>query len=213
MFIHIQFKKQSDERVREAIKKKGAHLISALERALNETMRDLMARVQQKLSGEVLQNRRGGGGLLGTVRMLPAERFGSTLSGYVTAGGGPASAYAEVQEYGGTRQYDIYPVNKQALAFFPEGSLGSNPEKNLFSRSGIAESGRLRGLRLYHKQGEKRGTLKPENYQKFADLGGIVVKHVVHPPLPERSYMRSALEELRGEIIARIYDAAAKAIQ
>ena len=165
------------------------------------------------MSGEVLQSRRGGGGLLGTARTNPASRLGAILQASVQAGGGPAAAYGEVQEYGGRRVYEICPVNKQALAFFPLGSLGSNPQKNLFPRSGKAESGYQRGLRLRQKSGERRGTLKPESYGKFAELGGVVVKHVHHPPLPERSYMRSALEEMRGEIIARIHEAAAKALQ
>ena len=177
--------------MRDALKAKAPELVSNLTVALNETMRDLMARVQKKLTGEVLQNRRGGGGLLGTVRMNPATRLGALLRASVQAGGGPAASYARVQEYGGEKWYDIFPVNKKALAFFPTGSQGAGPKH-------------LQGLRLRKKSGKERGSLKPENYGKFAELGGVVVKHVRHPPLPERSFMRSALEEMRSDIIARL---------
>lgn len=202
--IRIEFKPGSTAKVRDAIKAKVPELVSNLTVELNAVMVDLMARVQRKLSGEVLQTRHGAGGLLGTVRTTPATRLGAILRASVQAGGGPAQAYAEVQEYGGRRAYEIFPVNKKALAFFPAGSLGTSTQQNLFQRPGEASSGYLAGLRLYRKSGKERGTLKPESYPQFAELGGIVVKHVHHPPLKERSYMRSALEEMRSEIIARL---------
>jgi hypothetical protein len=218
--ISITFKPGSTQKVRDAIKAKTPELVSALTIALNETMTDLMARVQAKLSGEVLQTRRGGGGLLGTVRMLPISRpRPGVLQGGVQGGGGPASAYAAVQEYGGTRIYDIWPgtvtgkSDKQALAFFPTGALGRSREPNFSQKPGGPKTGYVAGLRLYRKTGKGGGTLKPENYGKFADLGGVVVRHVVHPPLPERSYMRSALEEMRSEIIARMKSAIRQTIK
>lgn len=43
--------------------------------------------------------------------------------------------------------------------------------------------------------------------------GTVFAMHVHHPPLPKRSYMQSSLDEMRAEIVARIYRAAARGLQ
>jgi hypothetical protein len=195
--IKITFPRQSDKRVAAAIRSKGPQLVSTLTKTMDELMFALMKRIQEKLSGEVLQAR--GSALLRSVNKRPTVATGTTITGSVQAGGGAAGAYAQVQEEGGKRTYDIYPKNKLALAFFPGGSEG-------------AGAGRIFGRRLYYKQGQRAGTLKPGTSSAFAGLGGIVVKHVVHPPLPQRSYMRSALNEMRAMMTSRIFRSAADAL-
>jgi hypothetical protein len=217
--IVIQFKRDSDAKVRAAIEARGPKFVSALTAESNATMADLLARVQQKLSGEVLQTRRGGG-LLGTARMNPTKRVGALLIGSVQAGGGPAAAYAQVQERGGRGPYEIYPKNKLALAFYPTGSEGLS-EALRTAMPGQGKTGRLAGLQLRRDiraarraPVTERSSRKLKNlYGDFASLGGVVVRHVTHPPLPERSFMRSTLEEMRREIVSRIYRAAARAIE
>ncbi len=184
----------TDERAVANLKARRNQVREAMRRAMDKLMLELLRRVQQKLSGEVLQPRKGGGGLLGSAHAEPSTAIGSLIKGRVLAGGGLTSAYAGVQEHGGTRTYDIYPgivtgkSDKRALAFFPGGSAGSGATASIRRA-------------LYFRQGKRRGSLRPDKRQAFAGLGGIVVRHVVHPPLPERSYMRSSQEELRDHII------------
>lgn len=181
----------SDERVKAALQQRRTQVRAGLLEEMDRLMLELERRIQQKLSGEVLQTRRGGGGLLGSVHREKAVEIAGRLVGRVTAGGGLASIYPIVQEKGGERTYDIYPVNKLALAFFPGGSLGGGA---------LA----AQGAQLRFKLGTRRGSLRPAKYGEFANLGGIVVKHVVHPPLIARPYMSTAQAELRDQIITRL---------
>ena len=181
----------TDERVKAILQKRRAQVRAGLMEEMDRLMIELERRIQQKLSGEVLQPRRGGGGLLGSVHREKTVEIAGRLVGRVTAGGGLASIYPIVQEKGGTRTYDIYPVNKEALAFFPGGSAGAGP---------LA----IQGAKLRFKLGARRGSLRPTKYGEFAGLGGVVVKHVVHPPLIARPFMSTAQAELRDQIIARL---------
>jgi hypothetical protein len=164
---------------------------------MDRLMLELERRIQQKLSGEVLQTRRGGGGLLGSVHREATKEIGNRLVGRVTAGGGLASIYPAVQEKGGTRTYDIFPgivtgkSDKRALAFFPGGSLGAGA---------LSTQGRS----LTFKLGKRRGSHRPSKIGEFGQLGGIVVRHVVHPPLPPRPFMSTSLAEMRETILERL---------
>jgi hypothetical protein len=189
--------KASDQRVKQAIENRRAQIRAALTAEMDRLMLELERRIQQKLSGEVLQSRRGGGGLLGSVHREKTIEISGRLVGRVTAGGGLASIYPIVQEKGGERTYDIFPgivtgkSDKKALAFFPGGSLGAGA---------LATQGR----KLTFKLGARRGALRPQKYGEFSQLGGIVVRHVVHPPLVARPYMSTAQAEMRETIIARL---------
>jgi hypothetical protein len=202
--IRLTFNK-SDERMVAALRAKGPQLRAQLQMTMDELMTDLLARVQQKLSGEVLKTHRGGGGLLGSARKIPTQTTGSTITGAVQAGGG-LFWWAVVHEEGGKKRYDIFPgivtgkSDKRALAFFPAGSEG-------------ASFGTTRMTSIRFATGKRRGQLKPKKYGTFAEAGGIVVRHVSHPPLPKRSFMATSLQEMTGEIIQRIYSAAAKALE
>lgn len=122
--ITVSFKFGSEKKIQEALKTKGPKLVAALTNALNELMGELQARIQAKLSGEVLNVRTGN--LLRSVALQPAEVVGSRIIGRVTAGGDIAF-YGKFHEYGVPRSWEILPRNKRALAFFPQGALGSGP--------------------------------------------------------------------------------------
>jgi phage gpG-like protein len=76
----------------------------------------LEARIQQKLSGEVLQLH--SGALAGSI-LSSIENDGSDLSVSIASAGVP---YAAIQEFGGkTAAHDIIAVNAKALAFIKGG--------------------------------------------------------------------------------------------
>ncbi len=192
----------SDSRLTAALRAKSAKIEESLEVTLDQLMLALQRRVQQKLSGEVLQHR--SGKALASVNKEPTVRDGSQIVGRVTGGAGPAF-YLRIQEAGGTRTYDILPKYKKALAFFPGGSLGGGggfvPLRHDILRS------------LYKRSGADRGSLKPSQYGAAASLGGIVVKKVVHPPLPARPSFRPSLIEMQSEIVEKLRKAALNALR
>lgn len=74
----------------------------------------LLSKVQQKVSGDVLQVR--GGALLNSLRETGLSDSGGTLSDGVATDA--ALKYARIQEYGGKIEVpEIAPVNARALAF------------------------------------------------------------------------------------------------
>jgi hypothetical protein len=187
----------TDKRVELAIREKGPAVRAELNAEMGRMMLELLRRVQQKLSGEVLHVR--SGKLLGSAHVEPTVSTATSIVGRVTAAAGPAF-YGKFHENGGTRWYDIVPVNKKALAFFPGGSFGAG-----FGQTGIRQ--------LRFVQGKNRGSLRPGQYDAFAKAGGIVVMKVHHPPLPVRSFMRSSLAELRDRITRQLHAAAARGVR
>jgi hypothetical protein len=194
----------TDRRVAMALRARGPKLIAAEKRTLNELMRDLQMVIHRKLSGEVLKSHGGGGSLLASVRQTPTVVAGSSISGSVQAGGG-LLWWAVVHEEGGEKEYEIpkdgiFRSGKKALAFFGKGAAGLS-----FGRTAMTK--------LYHRHGMLGGSLRANKFGAFAAAGGIVVRHVIHPPLPKRSFMESSLLELRGRIIQRVYETAAGALR
>lgn len=199
--IRISFN-GTDKKVITTLQKKGPQIKEALIRAVDLSLLELQQTIQRKLSGEVLNIRSGKGA--SSVNKSDVSFSGGVISGNVTAGGGPAF-YLAIQEKGGDRTYDIYPRNKLALAFFPGGSLGGG--------GGIAQLSKSTVSDLFHKSGVKAGTLKSGSLKKFSSFGGVVVKHVVHPPLPARPFMKTSVDELRDKIITRIRESVVRAIE
>ena len=155
----------------------------------------VLSRVQEKLSGGMLQQR--SGRLLGSAHKNEATSDGNTVIGGVEAGGGVAF-YARFQAQGTKRPYQILPVTKLALAFFPSGSAGG---------AAIASGGRaMQAVRSLYTGYRTRPELKrnPKVLAAFSGLGGVVVKSVMHPGLQARPFMTQSLEETRGEIISGI---------
>jgi hypothetical protein len=218
--IRISFKGDSDKRVLAALKSRQARLSESLRLEVDKLMTELMARVQRKLSGEVLQTHGAGKTLLASVQKLPTTVAGLKLRGGVTAGGG-LGVYPYVHEFGGTRRYEILPgavtgkSDKKALAFFP--SLPSTPTGFFSGRAekefvATRASIRAQQASLRYRLGSARGTLRAGKESEFKRLGGIVVARVVHPPAEKRSYMRSSINEMRSTIIARLHEAAARGV-
>lgn len=71
-------------------------------------------KVRQNLSGDVLNVK--SGDLLGSVLEEGPNATGGEIVASVTAGGDEAP-YGIIHERGGQSEYDIYPVNRQALMF------------------------------------------------------------------------------------------------
>ena len=84
------------------------------------------------------------------------------------------------QETGGRGPYDIFPRNRIALAWSGEGL--PRVSRNVYR----GEGGRFVG-------------------GGSEEAGVVFAKHVHHPPLPQRSYLRRALDQRRGEIIAQFH--------
>ena len=204
--IRISFN-GSDERLIASMKARGPQIREGLRLGLEQGMIELQARIQRKLSGEVLQSR--GGGLLGSVRMQPIIATDQSITGGVQAGGG-LHWWAKVHEWGGNTAYEIWPVNKKALAFFPGGSAGAVVQSGVFASQGF---GRSAMTKIIERMGARRGMIRPGKVGAFGKAGGIVRKFVVHPPLPRRAFMGPALEEMRGTIIQKIFAAAAAAVR
>ena len=200
--IKIQFKAGSDRRVIALLRAKEPMLLDAIEESLDRSMLELQRRIQEKLSGEVLEHR--SGKLLASVNKEPVVRDDRQIMGRVTSSAGPAF-YGRIQEAGGTRTYDIYPRYKKALAFFPSGSLGAG--------GGIQQVRKDILRSLYARSGKQRGSLKPSKYGQAGQLGLAIVKHVVHPPLQPRPFMRTSLAELQEKIVSNIRTAVAEALR
>jgi len=181
----------SDGTTIEYIQEIKPRLILELVKTIDGQSTAMQARiVSQKLQGQVLHHR--SGKLGASIRVIRATVDGDIISGGVEGAGGPAW-YGVVQEKGGTRSYEIRPVNKQALAFIPTGAgLSLGAHRTL-----------TRNLRVG----------KPGAVNAFADAGGVVVKKVIHPPLPARPYMSTTLEEMRGQIYAAIEATATRTLE
>jgi len=202
--IEITFK-SSVPRVIEALRQRSRAVVENVTTELDRSMLELQRRIQKKMSGEVLKSHRGGAGLLGSVNKVQTKNSSGIITGAVQAGGGPFWWLA-VHEHGGQKEYEILPgaltgkSAKRALAFFPRGSAG-------------ASFGRTRQTGLRFASGKQRGTLRPERYGDVKSAGGVVVRRVEHPPLPQRSTLKSSLDELRSTIISNIYSGAARGIR
>lgn len=197
MPVQLTFK-GTDKLALAAFKSQAEIIVARLTRQLTASMIKLQAHIQQvELGGAVLQHRTGV--LAGSVQVEQPAVVGNELIGGVTAAGGPAW-YGQVHQRGGQKWYDIYPVNKKALAFFPTNSLGAGGGITPVSKGALKA--------LYRRQLSGFGKeLKPGKVSKFGQFGGVVVAHVHHPPLPKRPFMTIGLEAMRATIVNDLRDA------
>ena len=162
---------------------RGSMFVEALTNKLTFLMLKLQQHiVKDKLSGQVLSRR--SGKLANSIVAYPATVEGEQLIGRVQGASGPAF-YGRYHEFGGKGYYDIYPKNKLALAFFPMGASNVPGGKQI-----------LRGMSQMSNLKRRASSIT-----KFAGAGGVVVKHVHHPPLPQRSFMASSAADMREQII------------
>ena len=192
MAIRITFD-GSDKLLAAAFRKQAEVIVARLTRQMNISMIQLQRYiVVEKMSGQVLHHRTGVAA--GSIRVEGVAVSGNELMGSVVGGGGPAW-YLIVHEKGGTREYEIRPVHKKALAFFPLASVGAAVQR--MQPIGVGK-GVLRGL---YRRGNFGRELKPSKMATFGQMGGVVVKSVIHPPLPARPVMSTSLEEMRAKIV------------
>jgi phage gpG-like protein len=96
--IKIGFVGDSEKRLIAKLEEKGPLIIQVLATKLNLLMLQLQQYVvREKLSGQILHQR--SGTLKDSVRALPVELQGTTITGTVEAGGG-AAFYGRFHEYG-----------------------------------------------------------------------------------------------------------------
>lgn len=175
----------SDARMLEKLAAKETQIIAALVRGMDILAAKMLQRVQANLSGLVLKAR--SGTLRDSAEIDPATVEGDGITSGVHAAGGPAF-YGWVHEKGGTRWYDIYPVNKKALAWLPTGA------------SATLSSGRAVSARqIYNTM--RNPNLRGRGVALFQQAGGIVVKHVHHPPLRAQPFMKPAQDDTAAEAV------------
>lgn len=131
--LRISFAANSDQRLVQALERKGPAIVRVLMGKVNELMIMLQSYiVAQKLSGQSLRRRTGV--LAGSIRYVPASIEGTTIVGSVQGAGGPAW-YGKLFEdpradgEGGVgHSWQITAVRARALAFMVDG-------KKVFARS------------------------------------------------------------------------------
>ena len=123
-------------------------LRSGIARAVTRLAIETQARVQQKLSGQVLKVR------TGVLRSSINYKVEQNATG-VTATVGTNVKYGKFHEFGVPHSWQIFPKSARALAFELNGKT-------------------------------------------------IFAKRVTHPPLPERSFLRSALREMQPKILSEL---------
>lgn len=102
----------TDVQVVAALEVKNQRLITALVDRMTFLMTKLQQKiVTEKLSGQVLNRR--SGTLAGSITNPEAHVDGTTITGSLQWGGGPAW-YGRVHEFGGTRGYAINPIYSRA---------------------------------------------------------------------------------------------------
>ncbi len=102
----------------DALEAKYDLILGRLVEKVNYSNHLLAEKIRSNLSGVVLQAR--SGKLRDSVKETPVTISNGIVEGGVTAGG-PEAPYGGVHEDGGTRNYEIRPVNKQYLAFMVDG--------------------------------------------------------------------------------------------
>jgi hypothetical protein len=188
----------SDMRVVRSLEKRRPIVLEAVRLKMDQLNTILMMTITtEKLQGQVLNQV--SGKLAASVRVIPAVVEGDKVTGGVEAGGGPAF-YATIQNYGTTRPYEILPVNKKALAFF--GGEGPTPRNKVVLRRII------RGFNQGNRPAPLANFYKKRAFAAFENLGGNVVKKVIHPPIKARNFMESTAEEFQGEFVEGISEAA-----
>ena len=117
-----------------ASERKLSLVTEAMRNKLNAVNIDLQNYiVTEKLQGDPLQQRRGGRGLAGSIRMQPAEVEGDVVSGEVEGGGG-TTFYGKYHEYGGT--FDV-PEHERRSGFTKEGERTALLTKTGMTRKNV----------------------------------------------------------------------------
>ena len=122
-----------------------AELHAAVEAKFATLIEMVRAKVEDNLSGAVLQTK--SGALLGALQSGVSSAGSGTMVGFVEIEpGSKAEVYGKAHEYGGKDYYEIVPVNKKALAFEVDGKkiitdyvFHPPAQERSFMRSALAE--------------------------------------------------------------------------
>lgn len=133
--VRFQFINRSDERVVEKLRGRLVPAELAIVNKVDELDARLQRRVQMKLEGEVLKSHTHK--LSNSVRMVPARKVGSTIAGFVQAGGGVAP-YGIYQERGAhipevTGKLMVFPGAERTAVMEV---LGKTTARKIYGRSG-----------------------------------------------------------------------------
>lgn len=164
------------ERIPDFIRRKFPEAHTQIGASMGRIVLKLARKIkEEKLSGQVLKTRTGS---LRRSISASVEQGATAITGIV----GTNKIYARAHEFGvTTKAHDIFPKKRRALAWLKSGAAFSE-EKGIFKATG---------------EWTKKGG------RKLGKLGGLTyAKHVHHPgsEIPERSFMRTALNEMAPEV-------------
>lgn len=189
----------TDVRVKTALKEKFPLILDLVRNKMDQLDLQLQQKIQnEKLQGQVLEHRTGK--LVGSIRFIKAKVDGEVVEGGVEGAGGPAF-YGRYQNYGTEREYEIVPRNKKALAFIPSGGKMIVPMNKAMIRQTI---------RAFNS---KQANVRAGAFKQFGNMGGVVVKKVIHPPIQKRNFMESTADEFKPEMTKGIAAAIAAGLR
>lgn len=153
--------------------------------ALTEKMNELMVRLQQKIVGEAIPGMfpSGAPNIAGSITLEPAHVEGSKIIGGVT-GGGPRTRTETKGGPNAGRVLDYARIQE-------EGVPHSWMIQPVLYSSAWAVSQKKRVL----------GPGLPQALAFLAEGKLVIVRSVLHPPLPSRPFMRQPLHDMEAEIV------------
>lgn len=178
---------------------KGDELIDALAEAMGLAGDSLYEAIMYNMNGGIIQSRTGL--LASSVQLRPVTRYGPVVrvSAEIPDNGSFEHLVGMVLEFGGTRDYEIVPLEArfwEQLGLFKGGAgIDRAGVESMFSAEGsiaLAE-GRL-----------------PHSLAWIGEGGGTVfAKRVNHPPSKEFAFMRTSLAQVQETVRFQIAEAIA----
>lgn len=118
-WLKLSFDSPKLDALRERLNEKQSQLIAALTVKTSAILFQLQAKIQAKLSGEILNVKTGA--LRASVNVQGPSVEGSVIRGSVGIPEGPTSGYARIHTLGHSGAYEIMSVKAKALAFMLDG--------------------------------------------------------------------------------------------
>jgi hypothetical protein len=118
-WLKLSFDSAKLDALRERLQEKQSQSIDALTVKTSAILFQLQAKIQAKLSGEVLKVKTGA--LRSSVSVSGPVVEGGTIRGSVGIPEGPTSGYARIHTLGHSGAYEIIATKRRALAFMLDG--------------------------------------------------------------------------------------------
>jgi hypothetical protein len=118
-WLKLSFDSAKLDALRDRLHEKQSQLIAALTVKTSAILFQLQAKIQAKLSGEVLKPQTGA--LRSSVTVEGPTVEGGIIRGSVGVAEGPTSGYARIHTLGHSSVYEIMAVKRKALAFMLDG--------------------------------------------------------------------------------------------